>query len=185
MRTLSGLICMSWLLGASAMVANASPILWNIPTLNFPQPSAGTVSGIFTYDADVNSYSAWSIDVSGFPDSVLNALLTPSTSVVSSRSSAMFFDLFYSSDQAEFRLIFDVPLTDSAGTVPGFAVVVDAPNFTSWNATVPVAAFTSPEPMPGALVLLGGVGLLIYSRSRVRRRTSRCQANPVRCIPPS
>jgi hypothetical protein len=196
MRFSSSLIGMSWLLGASVVGANASPLVWNIPTLTFQQlnSSPGTVSGVFTYDADTNSYSAWSIDISGFSDSVLNGLATPATSTLAPFSASTNFPVLYSSGQAEFELAFgfvsggiftSVPLTDLGGSVPGFAEVIDVPNFTSWNSgVVPVAASASPEPMPGVLVLLGGIGLFIYSKWRFRRRTSRCQANPLpTCMP--
>lgn len=185
LRFLSGLIGGCWLLGATVTIANATPVVWNIPTLDFITGPGGTVSGVFTYDADTNTYSAWSIDFSGLPDPVLNGLVTPSTSVLSSSSSSTFFSFSYSSGQAEFELGFgyldsnfnfiDVPLSNSGGDVPGFATVLDLdfPTLNSWNTgELPLVASTTPEPMSAILVLLGGVGPFIFYKWRFHRRTS-------------
>lgn len=166
MRFLSGLMGRCLLLGAGVIAADANPIIWTITPLNF-SPS-GTVSGVFTYDADTNLYSAWSIDLSDFEDPVVNGLVTPSTSVISSFSSSTEFNFSYSAGQAEFNLGFatfdpgftGVPLTDAGGSVPGFAGVIDIPNFTSWNTgLLPSVASTAPEPMSAVLVLISGFGL--------------------------
>jgi hypothetical protein len=184
LRFLSGLIGGCWLLGATVTIAIASPLVWNIPTLNFIT-GGGTVSGVFTYDADTNAYSAWSIDISGFSDPIANGLVTPSTSVVNSFSSSTFFDLSYASGQAEFDMGFGfldsgfhfiyVPLTDSGGDAPGQAAVLDVPSFTSFNTgLLPVVASTTPEPMSAVLVLLGGVSSFICYKWRRGRGTSKC-----------
>lgn len=182
LKILTGLICGWCLLGASVTIANASPLVWEIPTLNFTT-GGGTVSGVFTYDADTNAYSAWSIDVSGFSDPVMNGLLTPATSSVASFASSGSFDLSYSSGQSAFEAVFgynsgfnfiSVPLTDSGGDVPGMSfVLLDVPNYTSFNTgPLPVVAFTTPEPMSAVLVVLGGLSLSVFCKMRMRRRTS-------------
>ena len=123
---------------------------------------------MFNDDADTNLYSAWSIDLSDFEDPVVNGLVTPSTSVISSFSSSTEFNFSYSAGQAEFNLGFatfdpgftGVPLTDAGGSVPGFAGEKDIPNFTSWNTgLLPSVASTAPEPMSAVLVLISGFGL--------------------------
>lgn len=192
MKFLSGLICGWWLLGASVTMANATPLTWDIPTLNFIygsgcEPggvcSGGTVSGVFTYDADTNTYSAWSIDVSGFSDPVMNGLLTPATSSVASFASSGSLDLSYSSGQSAFEAVFgyysgvnfiSVPLTDSGGDVPGLSfVLLDVPSYTSFNTgALPVVASTSPEPMSAILVVLGDLSLSVFCKMRMCRRTS-------------
>jgi hypothetical protein len=44
--------------------ASAGPVTWSFASVNLNTFFTGTVSGQFTYDADTNTYSAWSITVS-------------------------------------------------------------------------------------------------------------------------
>ena len=54
------------LIGAAAITVPAwgSPVVWTLQNAAL-QPGGGSLSGNFTYDADSNTYSNWSITVTG------------------------------------------------------------------------------------------------------------------------
>jgi hypothetical protein len=182
-----GVTC-SLLLGG---VANAGPITWIVSmTLTNTNPNmagTGVGSGSFVYNADTNTYSDWSILLSGFPLNPngpdINGLLTPATSSLTFGSATQlslgypelqmpfsyFFTLFFVGPPPNFV---DNPLTDSGGQVPFMAF--DEPGFGTWSGTG--TASSSPEPNPAVLVLLGGAVFCITGREWFRRSLSNKRA---------
>jgi hypothetical protein len=161
------------LVSNTAATGNASPITWNLSTLNINAGpglelgQGGVASGFFSYDADANTYAAWNITISGFGFAPANGLLTPLTSSTYLPPTPTFFSLSYSSDQALlFLSFFDPatldprPLTNAGGVLNVSATVVDAGNvFYSWFGGGTVSSV--PEPASAIFVLIGGAVLCI------------------------
>jgi hypothetical protein len=166
----------------------ADPLQWELSTLTFSATSfttgavsTGTVSGSFTYDADTNTDTTWAIQLSGFPGTPVPAsglLLTPADSSLfctpCSPDYFFIFDPTLSSGLAGLSLSFPQPLTDAGGTVPvaGFtSLVLNTPDFGTFNLQSPGSVSAVPEPSSAALTLIVSIcfGTLFLRRWRYGR----------------
>ena len=179
------------ILGAAGS-ASADPVQWDLSTLTFQATSfpsgvvsTGTVTGSFTYNADTNTYTTWSLDLSGFPGTGVPAsglLVTPAnTSLFCSPCAPNFLliDSTLSSALSSFELFFTQPLTDAGGTVSigpdGGFLIFDTLDFGTFH--TPGGSLTAtPEPSASALVVLVAFGLcLTYQRRRITKQAHSAQ----------
>jgi len=176
-------------LGAAA-TASADPLQWDLSTLTFQGTSfpsgavsTGTVTGSFTYNADTNIYTTWSIELSGFPGTPVpgsGLSLTPANTFCPQTllCTATEFAIFNSTASSPFSaigLFFAQPLTDVGGTVsivPGSGILyLNTPNFGTFHLQSPGGSVTAtPEPSTSTMVVLAIFGLCVaYQRRRIVR----------------
>jgi len=172
----------------SPMAANADSIVWQLN--DFDLLDGGVATGVFTYDADTNTYSdvaitttAGTISGSPFPGASYSFVRTfgssPGATIVSLLASFP-ADL---TGVSNFGMQFDAPLTNSGGThglnffteaicanascsavfAGGRGVAAGVPNSATITSIVQV-------PEPGTLALFG-LGLAAMGFSRRRKRT--------------
>jgi hypothetical protein len=191
-----GVFLVLW--AASAVFANASPILWNLSTLNYnpstfdPTFGSGTVSGSFVFDADTNTLSLWSISTAGFAPET-NITFTPANSTASSGlggscgSLACTFLLSDTIFHDFLNLMFDSPMTNAGGTIgissQAFQFLkLDVPTVTTYYLASPGSVTSTPEAAPSMLVFVGALALLGFRR--IRGRIHRAQKSDVlTCTP--
>jgi hypothetical protein len=165
-----------FVLGAVAPTTLADPLQWNLSTLTFSATSfppggaatTGTVTGSFTYDANTNVYTTWSIDISGFPGTAVPAsglLLTPAdTSIAGFCTGCNRFSIYDPAALSPFwtlLLDFTQPLTDAGGTVSinDTFFQLNAPNFATFRLQGPSGSVSAvPEPSSAALILVVAIG---------------------------
>ena len=172
--------------------ANAGPITWVLSPVSLGQEFTGTMTGQFTYDADTNTYSNWSIstlNVNLVPLVVtppvldssdnpipLDVQFTPATSSLSfgvpggfllqNPSGSVSLSLEFCTPPLPCSL---TPLTDSVGTTQllAFYVVrghtVDVPEMISFTAFGFGSASSTPEPTSLGITVLGGAVLGILA----------------------
>jgi hypothetical protein len=177
------------LFGITANSASGGPIQWSlspvnlqgccIPPLNQQQ---GLASGTFSFDWDTQTYTDWSLHISGYtsPLEHLNAVLTPATSSVSVGGST-FLDLTYAGNVGDLVLEFgylttfgviDVPLTSFGGTVP--VLVTNSSRLVSFSAFASDGSASSvPEPAAGVLVLVSAAILCLWKPGSFCRKAKR------------
>lgn len=169
------------LAGFSALIlstaANATPIEWTLNDVVFDDGTA--VTGSFVYDADTNSWLAWSISVL---DGTLSAFTyeNSSSQTNGANRSGMGFMFVETGYSRYINLNFDGLMTDAGGTLwlelrdvfnGGF-------NRGSWECgnCQPVrwiaGGSVSSVPEPGTLLLLGAGLLGIGARRRMIARAS-------------
>src|ERR1700733_5753499 len=138
------------LIGAAAITVPAwgSPVVWTLQNAAL-QPGGGSLSGNFTYDADSNTYSNWSITVTGATSySVTQETFTPDNSSLleATANSLMAADPNTGNAVA---LFFTSILTDLGGasTLSAFgSYVVNGfnPADSIFNSAGPAASVTAP-----------------------------------------
>jgi hypothetical protein len=178
-----------WLLPAlvTTGTANAGPVTWNLSTLNLdlccggsPTGLQGTVTGSFTFNADTNTYAAWSILLSGFAGTGTDGLLlTPATSTVVLFDPGSFLGLRsdltgpFGAPRVVLNLSFFPPLTDAGGTTSAGGNMhfnLDTPLLGTFSGPHGTAS-SVPEPSAAALVLAAaGFGFCVL-RVIFRRRS--------------
>jgi hypothetical protein len=176
-------------LGATHTVF-ADPLQWELSTLTFSATSfpggvvsTGSVTGLFTYDADTGHFATWSIELSGFPGTPVPAtglLLTPanSSSPCMTNCFPTQFDIFDPTHTTAFTLLdltFTQPLTDAGGTVPvdtgmlATLLFLDTPNFSTFSLQSPGGSASAvPEPSSAALTLVVAIGFGMLFMRRLR-----------------
>jgi len=158
--------------------ANALTIQWTLNNVVFND--GGTASGSFTYDADLNAFSAININTtagSAFGGAAYSGQANDAPQTAS--------QLVLQTGSVYFALRFDAPLTNSGGTRNLLAgsytfpppqgsyevVCVVTPGCGAAPARLLVSGTLSAQvvPVPAAAPLLGSaLGLLIWLRRRVR-----------------
>jgi len=176
-------------IGASPNAALATPLTW---TVDGAFADGGIISGSFTYDADTDSMSAWSLTVAGgnvasFPtftysNSVANSFINFTTT-----DDRFIFcgNVNCDNGSRELRLAFAASLSDAGGTVAMLAGIADPTppgfGFECYNCS-PFRLITSGSahagtptavPEPGTLALfglaLGGIAVFRSRRSLATR----------------
>jgi hypothetical protein len=176
-----------FVLGAAHTIL-ADPLQWDLSTLTFSATSfttgavsTGTVTGSFTFDADTNIDTTWTIQLSGFPSTPVPAsglLLTPAdSSLFCTPCSPNYFlitDPTLANALVGLGLFFTQPLTDAGGTTPvdsftGTGLVLNTPNFGTFLLQSPGgSAFAVPEPSSAALTLVVAIGFATLFLRRLR-----------------
>ena len=181
MKMITRILCAAAATCMFAAPASAIPVTWYLYDANFS--SAGSASGSFDYDADLNQYS--SIDITTTPGGSLPGahytIVNPTSP--GNASIMIVLDGPPSLDTYEFALGFAVPLTNLGGTVAvvpypsGFTVEgicttavcggIDAPFRFLTSAAYVTTTRISEVPEPAALGLFGfGLAGLAYLRRR-------------------
>ena len=139
--------------------ACAAPVIWNLNSVSFAD--GGTASGSFTYDADIDQYSAWTIAVAGGTTAALPAYTYTSASGFQGIHSASAIDFVAIPVVRYLRLTFASPLTNAGGTtalIAGTAFECDnctiRRNIVAGSVTTAVPGAV-PEPTSWALMLMG------------------------------
>jgi hypothetical protein len=168
------------LLAVTAAAANAAPIRYSLlPAVlhGCCIPPAGDqladISGSFQFDPSTGTYPGWHFDISGYTSPVehLNGVLTPATSTLVG-SGSTFLQLSYGPNLGHLLLTFGVSLISFRGDVP--VTVVNASRLVSFSASSSTEASPSvPEPVAGALVLVGAIVLCLWKPGRFRGNATR------------
>jgi hypothetical protein len=152
----------------------ATPLTWSLSgaTLN----DGSTASGSFTYDADTNAYSNYSISYTA--GSIGAAITYDASASVNGLSSAANLTLTLGSVTNYMNIAFDTNLTNVGGTIaisidPGFSFTASSWECTNCGNTrlftggVVTANVPVPVPEPATLALLGlGLAGLGFSRRK-------------------
>lgn len=171
-------------------VAHATLVFWTLQNDVFND--GGTAVGSFLYDADTNTYSSWSISVSGgntvnFPPFTY----TPGNSIFAGAHTPDTFGLqdpsqFINGNPAQDRILVfffnsGPILTNAGGTVP-FSGIECFQCGPSRNQSGSVLGGPVPTPEPGTATLLGaGILLMAVGRLRLLRRS--CGVPSPGCAP--
>ena len=166
----------------SAGAAHAVPLVWTLQNISFVD--GATASGSFTYDASIQTYTAWNINTTQTVDrgaiggtSLPGAAYTTNNFTNASTSYYLNAKSFgvkntLSASVLQFGLVFVAPLTDAGGTVAlktiGGGFESTASGFASRSVVAGVGSVSaSPVPEPGSatLLLAGGAALLWWRRA--------------------
>jgi hypothetical protein len=172
-----------FVLGAAHTIL-ADPLQWDLSTLTFQANSlppgtvsTGTATGSFTYNADTNSFTTWSIELSGFAGTAVPAgglLLTSANTSSScppcSPTNFYIVDPTFSTGFDFLSLLFAQPLTDAGGTVSMSSgiMALNTPNFGTFFLQGPSSVSSVPEPSSAALTLIISIGFGALFLRRLR-----------------